>query len=75
MEQKQVEVLEQIRMAQDAEGNVKIQISDELFEDLPLYIMFLAVNIEVLSNVLGISIETIFEFVKDNIKGKPIEFD
>ena len=75
MGQKQVEVLEQIRMAQDAEGNVKIQISDELFEDLPLYIMFLAVNIEVLSNVLGISIETIFEFVKDNIKGKPIEFD
>ena len=68
-------VLGKLKMVQDVEGNTKVQVSNEFLEDLPLYITFLAMNVEILSNKLEISIETILEFVKDNIEIEPMEFD
>lgn len=68
-------VLGKLKMVQDVEGHTKVQVSNEFLEDLPLYITFLAMNVEILSNKLEISIETILEFVKDNIEIEPMEFD
>ena len=51
MEQKHAKVLGKLKMVQDAEGKTKVQVSNEFLEQLSLHIMFLAMNVEFLSNL------------------------
>ena len=74
MEQKHVKVLGELKMVQDAEGKTKVQVSNEFLEQFSLHIMFLAMNVEFLSNRLGISIEGILELLQE-VEIEPMEFD
>ncbi len=68
------EVLGESRIVQYSTGNVKVQASKELSEDLAMYITFLAMNIEVLAHELRISTDRIQELIKENIEIEPMDF-
>lgn len=72
---KEFEILGESRVVQYAKGNATVQVSAELNEDLAMYITFLAMNVEVLANKLGVSTEKVLELVKKNIETEPMNFD
>ena len=69
------EVLGAVRVIQESNGTTKVQISNELNEDIPMYMTFLAMNTEVFANKLNLSIDEVLELIKQNIEIEPMEFD
>lgn len=69
------EVLGAVRVIQESNGTAKVQISNELNEDIPMYMTFLAMNIEVFANKLNLSIDEVLALIKQNIEVEPMEFD
>lgn len=69
------EVLGAVRVIQESNGTAKVQISNELNEDIPMYMTFLAMNIEVFANKLNLSIDEVLKLIKQNIEIEPMKFD
>lgn len=63
------------RVVQYEKGNVKVQVSEKLNEDLAMHITFLAMNVEALANKLRVSTETVLELVKENIETELMMFN
>jgi hypothetical protein len=70
---KEFEILGASRVVQ-YKGNAKVEISEELNEDLLMHITFLAMNVEVLARKLGVSIDKIQGLIKQNIEVEPMDF-
>ena len=71
----QPQLLGASRVVQYAKGNVKVQVSEKLNEDLAMHITFLAMNVEALANKLRVSTETVLELVKENIETELMMFN
>ena len=69
------EVLGEVRVVQKKSGNLKLKISNDLIEDEAMHITFLAIQIEEIAHRLNMPIEKVWEFIEDNIKVEPMEFD
>lgn len=63
------------RVVQYAKGDVKVQVSEKLNEDLAMHITFLAMNVEVLANKLRVSTEKVLELIKENIETELMMFN
>ena len=72
---KEYEILGASRVVQYAKGDAKVQISEELNEDLAMHITFLAMNVETLANKLRVSTEKVLELIKENIEIEPMTFN
>lgn len=72
---KEFEILGESRVVQYADGNAKVQISETLEDDLPMYITFLAMNVEVLANKIKMPVSDILELIGQNIEVEPMEFE
>lgn len=72
--EKEYEILGASRVVQYESGNSKVQISNELKEDVPMFITFIAMNVEVLANQQGIEVDKVLEMIKQNIETEPMEF-
>lgn len=72
---KDFEILGESRVVQYKDGKGKVQISKTLEDDLPMYITFLAMNVEVLANETKIPVSKILELIEQNIEVEPMEFE
>lgn len=75
MMSKEYTELVKARVIQYKDGTAKVQMTEELADDLPMYVTFLSMNVEVLAHKLNISTDELFEIIKQNIDVEPMEFD
>ncbi|WP_270790074.1 hypothetical protein [Enterococcus diestrammenae] len=71
---KQYTELGKARVIQYSDGTSKVQMTEELADDLPMYVTFLAMNVEVLAHKLNITSDEILAIIKQNIEVEPMEF-
>lgn len=71
---KQYTELGKARVIQYSDGTSKVQMTEELADDLPMYVTFLAMNVEVLSHKLNITSDELLAIIKQNIEVEPMEF-
>lgn len=69
------EVLGKARVIQGKTGVAKVEISQNLLEDQPMHITFLAMQVETFAHRLDMPIEKVLELIKNNIEVEPMEFD
>lgn len=67
--------LGKVRVVQYKDGTSKVQMTEELADDLPMYVTFLAMNVETLAHKLDITTDELLEIIKQNIEVEPMEFD
>mgnify|MGYP007073060476 CR=1 FL=1 len=62
------------RVVQYKDGTPKVQMTEELADDFPMYVTFLAMNVEVLAHKLNITSDELLAIIKRNIEVEPMEF-
>lgn len=69
------EVLGAARVIQGETGVAKVEISQNLLEDQPMHITFLAMQIESFAHRVDVPIKKVLEIIKNNIEVEPMEFE
>ncbi|EOD7438237.1 hypothetical protein ACJQ40_002742 [Enterococcus faecium] len=69
------EILGSVRAIQKQNDLIKVQLSNEFNDDIPLYITFLSMNVEVLAERIGMPIDEVLKLLKKNIEVEPMVFD
>lgn len=69
------EVLGKARVIQGKTGVAEVEISQNLLEDQPMHITFIAMQVETFAHRLNMPVEKALEMIKQNIEVEPMEFD